>query len=237
MSEFAIVNLDKRECVDAGGYGSKVAEAFMNGMPPDFIAANNRVPIGHWAGDRVLIVDEYSGEPKEVFPEDFLAQYPAASLDYDALGFAEEKLRLTRVDLPHPGNAYGAKEEANADLTRFKTERDRCFPADRVWVVRNLSKKWYARADVLFKAKHLHGPTVEEGVGFGHLLWAELGGAELAAFVHREGGVGDRFDICTLDAVEGAAEWQDLSKCAKACMAHFKESYDGDLGDYDSDGY
>ncbi|KAJ7109579.1 hypothetical protein C8R43DRAFT_1243316 [Mycena crocata] len=255
MSEFAIVNLDKREYVDSGGYGYKVAEAFMNGMPPDFMwlftvpadnqaspanpvdnprsrsifrAATDRVPIGHWAGDRVLIVDEYSGKTKKIIPPELLAQYPTADADDDVLDFAQE--HLTRIDLPHPGNAYGATKD-NEDITRFKAERDACFPTDRVWVVRNLSKKWYARADVVFKAKHLRGPAVAQGVGFGHLLWGELGGAQLAASVHRKGGAGDRFVIRPLEAVEGAEEWEDLSEAAKSCMNRFKRSYDRELGD------
>ncbi|KAJ7109580.1 hypothetical protein C8R43DRAFT_181184 [Mycena crocata] len=256
MTDFAIINLTKLEYVDSSGYGSgKVSEAFMNRMPPDFMwlfavpadkqtppvnpvnnprphslfePATARVPIGHWAGDRVLIVNEYSGKTKKIIPAKLRTKYRDVDPDRDVLYFVQK--HLTRVDLPHPGTAYGANKD-DQDIARFRTDRDACFPTDRVWVVRNLSKKWYARANVVFKAKHLRGPAVAQGVGFGHLLWAEMGGALLAGRVHPKGGAGNRFDIRPLEVVEGeeAGQWEDLSKRAKTCMDDFKSSYDAQL--------
>ncbi|KAJ7155700.1 hypothetical protein C8R46DRAFT_1295618 [Mycena filopes] len=189
MAEIALINLDKREVVDPTetGYGYKMKEAIANRMSLDIIwlfavpteaqpepaaaaeptrarrgraqaSAPKRVPLGHWAGDRVLI---------------------------------------------HTG------------------AEDALFPADAVWVVRNLTKRWYARSDVLVAAKDRRGPAVARGMGLGDLIWTEIGGGSVG-----KSSIGQALDIQMLATVENPAEgeqWEDRSAKAKALVAKFNQ--------------
>ncbi|KAJ7485066.1 hypothetical protein B0H11DRAFT_2192665 [Mycena galericulata] len=235
MAEIALINIDKREVVDPSetGYGYKMKEAIANRMSLDIVwlfsvpadaqaapaplkdlptrfgrvlaGTPKRVPVGHWAGDRVLIVDEYSGYAKNHLPVDLIAKYPDADPEDNVLWFALENLK--HVSLP------GYKHEGAEDAL---------FPTDRVWVVRNLTKGWYARSDTLVPAKFRRGPHIARGLGLGDLIWADVGGSMAARM--GAGGRGDRFDIQTLDAVENTEdgkEWKNLSKEAKRCLAAF----------------
>ncbi|KAJ7462101.1 hypothetical protein FB451DRAFT_1496562 [Mycena latifolia] len=231
MAELALINIDKCEVVDPSetGHGYKMTEAIGNWMTMDILwlfavpadnqtastpattapskplnkyeVARARVPIGHWAGDRVVIVDEYCGTAQDNLPADLLAKFPAADPEGDVLEYALEHLKHVGLAEYMPGG------------------EDALFPVDRVWVVRNLTKRWYARADVLVKAKYRRGPAVERGVGLSDLIWAEIGGAMGAA-----GSVGDRFDIQTLAVVEDGKEWADRSAEAKLVLRDFNEN-------------
>ncbi|KAJ6588145.1 hypothetical protein B0H19DRAFT_1098144 [Mycena capillaripes] len=163
MGEIALINFDKCELVDPSetGHGFKMSEAIGNWMPVDIIwmfnvpadgqpappastkppsgdfggVASPRVAIGHWAGDRVLIVDEYCGSAADNLPADVLAKFPTADPQDDVLEYVQTHWK-------HVGLA---------DYTRAEKmdPKDALFPGeDRVWVVRNLTKRWYARSDV-----------------------------------------------------------------------------------------
>ncbi|KAJ7462089.1 hypothetical protein FB451DRAFT_1140148 [Mycena latifolia] len=243
MAELALINIDKCEVVDPSetGHGYKMKEAIANWMTMDILwlfavpaddqtapeattapsgkpfshyeVARARVPIGHWAGDRVVIVDEYRGTAQDNLPADLLAKFPAADPEEDVLEYALAHLKHVGLAEYKPGG------------------EDALFPVDRVWVVRNLTKRWYARADVLVKAKYRRGPAVERGVGLSDLIWAEIGGAMNGA-----GSVGDRFDIQTLAALEDGKEWTNRSGEAKLVLRDFNESEVEELrGDYDYD--
>ncbi|KAJ7713424.1 hypothetical protein B0H16DRAFT_1341405 [Mycena metata] len=170
MAGIALINLDKGEVVDASetGHGFKMSEAIANYMPMDAFwlftvpvdgkmpptPSAARVPVGHWAGDRVVIVDEYCGSAADNFPSDMLEKYPDADPEEDALEFA--LAHLTHVGLP-------GYKHANAG--------DAQFPIDRAWVVRNLTNNWYARADALVRAKYRCGPDSTEGApGLGDFI-------------------------------------------------------------------
>ncbi|KAF7377384.1 F-box domain containing protein [Mycena sanguinolenta] len=238
MAEIALINIDKCEVVNPAdtGYGFKMKEAIANRMafaflwlftvpadnqpaPPPSTAppkgflfgrrgpAAPRVPVGHWAGDRVIIVDEYSGDANTALPADMLAKFSKADPEDDVLHFAFDHLK--HIDLP-------GYEHAGAD--------DALFPVDRVWVVRNLTKGWYARSNVLIKAKDRREPDSNRlELGLGDLIWADIGGSVCGAWVGK-GGRGDRFDVQTIAAVENSndgIEWKDLSKEAKSCLLSF----------------
>ncbi|KAF7344054.1 F-box domain containing protein [Mycena venus] len=239
MAEIALINIDKCEVVDPSetGHEFKVKEVIANRMTADIlwlftVPADNQpapapsptpkrgsgrrgfgweapapVPVGHWAGDRVLIVDEYVGSAAKKFPADLLAKFPDAEPREDALDYALEHLK-------HVGLA---KYEPAAP--------DALFPADRIWVVRNLTKHWYARSDALFEPKYCRGPTVTNGLGLSELIWAKIGGAMGVP----ADSVGHRFDIQTLEVVENpedGKEWVDKSKHAKRILTQFDESDD-----------
>jgi hypothetical protein len=164
-----------------------------------------RVPVGHWAGDRVIIVDQDAGSASMNLPADLLARFPEADPEGDAVEFALENLK-------HVGLAdYKPAEKLDAN--------DALFPTDRVWVVRNLTKRWYARGDVLVKAEKLSGPAITAGVGLSDLVWAEIGGAMSCGSSH-----GERFDIQTLASIqnpEDGQQWIDKSKQAKSTLVSF----------------
>ncbi|KAJ7646939.1 hypothetical protein FB45DRAFT_1099238 [Roridomyces roridus] len=229
MAEFALINLDKHEVVDASntGFGFKMVECIgamplttlwlftvpVDGQPapppPPFKPSPwvpSRVPVGHWAGDRVLIIDEYSGPAKDVFPADVLSAFPNGDSSIDPLYYAFDNLK--RVNLP------GYEHQGDQDVL---------FPVDKVWVVRNLTKKWYARSDKVVAPEDRRGPDLKddaESLGLGDLIWADIGGAMNASM--GEGGRGDRFDVQTLQSVQNSdEEWKDWSKQVKDCLHSF----------------
>ncbi|KAJ7677947.1 hypothetical protein DFH06DRAFT_563044 [Mycena polygramma] len=251
MAEIALINMDKCEVIDPTetGHGYKMKEAIANWMttdivwlfavpvdnqpapPPgtavseddrDFDVRRRRasVPVGHWAGDRVLIVDEYSGPAEDYLPPDVLAKYPNADPQDDVLDFA-----LT--NLKHVGLAHYKPAEGGAP--------DVLFPADRLWVVRNLTDRWYARADVLVKAKHRQGPAASSGLGLSDVIWTGIGGG-----MNGKHSVGHRFDIQTLESIEGSEnkeQWANKSEDMKHNldqfnMEEFEELRGGDESDY-----
>ncbi|KAF7334448.1 F-box domain containing protein [Mycena venus] len=233
-----IVNIDKRQFIDPMDdcYGWKIQEYLANDMPLDLvwlftIPVDNksapapptdqsgkppRVPVGHWAGDRVFIVDQECGWTLEhlLTPEDItelVAQYPAATSNPLLLEFALENFEGVRL----PGYRHAGTA-------------DTLFPADRVWVVRNLTERWYARADALLDPEDCCGPTLADrhGLGLGDLIWADIGGAPSARVVrdHRwgaTGSMGHRLDVQPLEIIQNsadAAQWVDRSEEAKECL-------------------
>ncbi|KAJ7192061.1 hypothetical protein B0H12DRAFT_1332145 [Mycena haematopus] len=252
MAEIALVNLDKCEIVDPteSGHGYKMKEAIANWMPTDILwlftvpadgklapppstlrkreqeswatgstVATARVPVGHWAGDRIIIFDEYVGTAEQNLPADLLAKFPNADPTVDVLGYVQEHLK--HIDLAD----YKPAEALDAT--------DALFPTDRVWVVRNLTKLWYARADVVVNKTKSRGPAVLDGLGLSDVIWAHIGGA-----LSGGDGYGDRFDIQTLSAIDNSTEgkaWTDESNKAKHTLSEFHMNDVSDVRDDDYD--
>ncbi|KAJ6461156.1 hypothetical protein C8R47DRAFT_1327525 [Mycena vitilis] len=243
MPEFALLNLDKLEVVDCSNrYGYKVKEALANGLSLDFLwlftvpadnqpvpalpaaesgrnlrarpAPSARIPVGHWAGDRVLIVNQDSGFAEGNLPADVLAHFPKGDPQEYVVEYVMEHFK--HVALPEYKRATGGAV-------------DPLFPNDRVWVVRNLTKHWYARSDVLVKAPYRRGPAFTgRGMGPSDLIWAEIGGASCVGHSY-----GHKFDVQTLSTVENAEDglqWQDLSKEKKRDLQSF--GLDDDVIEY-----
>ncbi|KAJ7669771.1 hypothetical protein B0H17DRAFT_949076, partial [Mycena rosella] len=226
MAEFCLINIDKREVVDPSdqatdyGWKMRVSEAIMNGMPLDIVwlfavpadaQSAPTPPAAQAHRDALLIVDEYFGTAADYLPAEVIAEYATAAPTDEVLAFALENFK--HVSLP----GYEHKGEA-----------DKLFPVDHVWAARNLTKKWYARSDLLVEAKYRRGPDVSGGVGLGELIWVEIGGAMSTEV---EGGVGDRFDVQPLSTVEnpeGGTQWADASAKAKHCLATFEQDFDVD---------
>ncbi|KAJ6498543.1 hypothetical protein C8R47DRAFT_971693, partial [Mycena vitilis] len=141
------------------------------------------------------IVDEYAGPADDYLPPDMVAKYPNADPQDDVLEFALGNLK-------HVGLAHYTQAEEGAP--------DGLFPTDRVWIVRNLTDRWDARADVLAKAKHRQGPTATSGLGLSDVIWTGIGGG-----MNGNHSVGHKFDIQTLESVERSEnkdQWASKSK-------------------------
>lgn len=166
------------------------------------------VPVASWAGDCIIVADEESGgSARDELPADVLAEYPDSDPDDELVSFALKNFK--HVSIP---------------VYKHLGDSDTFFPTDRVWVVRNLTKKWYARSDVLVKEKNRRGPQIASGLGLGDLIWADAGGSMSGGV--GKGGVGDRFDIQELATVEGVDGWEDMSKQAKKCLSAFDMNHD-----------
>jgi hypothetical protein len=86
-------------------------------------------------------VDKYCGSAADNFPPELLAAYPDVDPNrVEALEFAKDNLKHIAL----PGYAH-------------KGPADTLFPGDRVWVVRNFTKRWYVRGDELVKPQHRRG--------------------------------------------------------------------------------
>ncbi|KAJ7646916.1 hypothetical protein FB45DRAFT_1051506 [Roridomyces roridus] len=248
MAEFALINLDKREVVVSSdtGFGYKMIECVgvmplatlwlftvpVGGQPapppppsrpssPDEEwerrprVKSPRVPVGYWAGDRVLLVDEYWGSAAGNFPPELISAFPNGDPSANALWYAFENLK--RVNLP------GYEHQGDQDVL---------FPVHKVWVVRNLTKKWYARSDRIVEPGDRRGPDLmddAEGLGLGDLIWADIGGGRCAR-MGEEGGAGDRFDVQALESVQNPdeewKEWKDWSEQAIDCLQTFDVDWD-----------
>ncbi|KAJ7714127.1 hypothetical protein B0H16DRAFT_1619281 [Mycena metata] len=173
-----------------------------------------RVPVGHWAGDRVFIVDSEDGyTPGHLFSPELISEYPNSNADDALIPWVLENFAHVRL----PGYQHaGAK--------------DVLFPADRVWVARNLTQHWYARADALLDPEDHYGPTLADrhGMGLGDLIWADIGGAQTRVMDHRGGSIGHRFDVQPAESVETQDEevqWVDWSEEAKECLHEMELQY------------
>ncbi|KAJ6622444.1 hypothetical protein B0H10DRAFT_2187563 [Mycena sp. CBHHK59/15] len=212
MGEIALINFNKCEIVDPTetGHGFKMIEAIANWMPVDILwmfavpsdgqpapPASTKPPSGDFGGvlsPRITIGhwarDHCGGQAPRGRPRQDVQTH------WKHVGLTD----YTRVEKMDP--------------------KDVLFPGgDRVWVVRNLTKHWYARSDVLVKPKYARGPTITGGLRLGDLIWAEIGVGMSMGSSH-----GDRFDVQTLESIENTGDgkaWTDKSKKAKNTLLEF----------------
>ncbi|KAJ7026785.1 hypothetical protein C8F04DRAFT_1399825 [Mycena alexandri] len=142
-----LFNIDKRQVLDPrkDRYGWKMTERdyeyLANDMPLDLVWLFNipvdnqtaplaapstdhnagdhpRVPVGHWAGDRVFIIDQEDGyTPEHLLPPDLISEYPNSNADDGLLTWVLENFAHVRL----PGYKHAGVNDA-------------LFPANRVWV-------------------------------------------------------------------------------------------------------
>ncbi|KAJ7479508.1 hypothetical protein FB451DRAFT_1395094 [Mycena latifolia] len=160
MPNLVLINIAKREVVEPmdDGYGWKMREYLLNDMPLDII----------WLF-AVLVDSQPAPEPPAVqsgparVPVGHWAgdQYPTAEPTDSLIEFADE--HFAHMCLPGYRQAAGYHWEG---------ANDTLFPADRVWVLRSLTKGRYARADALLDPEDRCEPALADrhGSGLGDLL-------------------------------------------------------------------
>ncbi|RDB25968.1 hypothetical protein Hypma_006271 [Hypsizygus marmoreus] len=210
-----LINLDKRQTF---GHWGKLAEFIPSDRPasiiPYLVVPASPLPqstlnanadlIGSWAGDRIICIGDYTDYrdyPKGLLTEAERRKITKTTSLYDIAYKKYDTVRPIRFPSP------AAESMALA------------FAHDQVWVLRNLSKHQYVRVDALgADPKHVRGPSTRWGSpGLGDVLlprimWtSETGQNYYEGEIGRRSWAGDRFDIQTLDTVEGDDEWKDIS--------------------------
>ncbi|KAJ7254566.1 hypothetical protein C8J57DRAFT_1518704 [Mycena rebaudengoi] len=168
MAEFALISIDKRKVVDssdAGGYGWKVT----TGPPPlrRLLLAQGAAK-QHLAASRSGIGQEIASSSSTNTPVVRKTTSPQVSL--------RNILIPKRTTFLSSRCRTYVKHVALAGY-KHQGDKDNLFPANTVYVARNLTKKWYVRSDVLVKAAHRRGPDISGGV---HLELGEHAPAILA---------------------------------------------------------
>lgn len=184
-------------------------------------------PIGSWVGDRIICV----GSDGEDYPTDLFTE---EELD--------EAFRSTASD-DHALDLDGMiTEEYSICKTSYRPPRELC--TDDIWVLRNLSKLEYVRADALIvnaTQTRLSGPfIISKGYfvypGLGEVLLSRISwSTSSSAAMSYEGNItrgvwaGDRFDIRTIDSIEdpcNGEHWKDVSEeVAKEIFAIWESEY------------
>ncbi|KAK7018488.1 F-box domain-containing protein [Favolaschia claudopus] len=257
MCIVAVINVDKFQVINPTEdwkYGTKMREYIANDfqldllwlfavpvdgqnppMPPSPNEEPNeppRVPVGYWAGDRVFVIQfEHSSCVQTLLDAELVTElqqrFPNAATKVTEnphlIDFALENFEHVRLPLFYKYPLHGG---------------DALFPADRVWVMRNLTERWYARVDALLKEEDRCGPAVSfrSRLGLGDLLYADLGGTATKVVTRPEarstgldGSMGQRVDVQPLDVVLNAVdaeEWVDLSEQAKECLKDMEMELD-----------
>ncbi|KAM6496104.1 hypothetical protein JOM56_008810 [Amanita muscaria] len=211
--QFTLFNLDKRHYLPKCG---NMPELICSNMPPTLVSlllnpgkSKRSYPdIGAWAGERLVCVG------------DLMKQYPTGVLT------AKEEAEVREY-------AEGKEDEDGANLYHFarhaftqaplpSVNTDQFAGGQQVWVLRNLSKRVYVRADVLAGKPEAMGPFVEP-LGFGDLLLANITWSTDS--VKMDYGhvlvlgpwAGDRFDIVPWDVAKKDIKkekkaWKDVSE-------------------------
>jgi len=206
-----VINLDKRQTL---GHWGKLGEFLFSPSPSWLVEllARPMEPldtstrgvncVGSWAGDRIICVGDYIDD----YPKCMLTKSEAKVLrETNLCDFASE-----HYEELHPSG--------------FTFPRSAAFSTDRIWILRNLSKRQYVRADVLAAASEgeIVGPIVDTP-GFGHVIcsrisWSSDSSSSMSSYegdITRGIWAGHRFDISTLESVgigESGKQWKNVSK-------------------------
>ncbi|KAG5650338.1 hypothetical protein H0H81_012572 [Sphagnurus paluster] len=151
--------------------------------------------LGSWAGDRLMFISEYNREG--YYPEGVLTAEETEEFDEEGLYYVAKKWEKV------PQWPSSLPDDAEV------------FAHDKVWVVRNLSKRVYVRSDAFgTAAEHMRGPEAMKGRSLADVI---LSGIHWSTHGDRGGfgwgkWVGDRFDICVGDVVKSEEGWEDVSQ-------------------------
>jgi hypothetical protein len=200
-----LINLDKRQTF---GHWGKLLE-FIHSSEPSTVVPYLTIPItalpasvenshliGSWAGDRIICVGDYvdSYLPDGMLTEDEINEAGEKNV-YEV---AREYTEVTSFDLPRLPDAFGH---------------------DRVWVLRNLSKREFVRNNALGdKTTNILGPAGgDPGLGdalLSRICWSSdpSGSKDLCDDITYGVWAGDRFDIQPIDTVENEDDWKDVSE-------------------------
>lgn len=192
-----------------------------------------------WAGHRLICVGEE--HPDDVYPPDMLSKVEQEEMErgftQDEFDAFDEEDREDLVDcmgkaiLLH-GIAEMRYAKAEVDIPCFVTPtarvitqhelRERYFPNDRKWVLRNLTTHEFVRSDALAGNSEQNGPYFED-IGFEHIILSRIcwsSSSRDAEFddrsINRGIWAGHRFEITTLDfhqrSILSSVPWKDISE-------------------------
>ncbi|KDR69810.1 hypothetical protein GALMADRAFT_214894 [Galerina marginata CBS 339.88] len=247
------VNIDKRQ--DTGHLG-KMGEFFFSGESTTLMyllalpavplknatsdLARGAQPAGSWAGDRIICLGDYADswpkgkvlatdfQPLEAPEENNVEQGGKTSKDADDLkspsDFTDQCRTLSRV-------SYGEGKAI-------------AYPLDRVWVLRNLTKKIYVRSNGVPTASGNGSLSYDQPEGFagypglGNILVANIGWSDDPSVSMCYDGnlvngkwAGDRIDVRLFEDIEeeiSAEGWaDDTRKQAKRLYDIWLEDGDG----------
>ncbi|KAI0057630.1 hypothetical protein BV25DRAFT_1357538 [Artomyces pyxidatus] len=176
-----------------------------------------------WAGKRVICVGDYV----EDLPDDVLTEeeeeeiaeqgglYSVAKREYLALQVG--------IGFPYAERSFVRRLPRDEQI-RFIQLETPYFPADREWVLCNLTTREYVRADAVaklggYKSKGPIGDmNVRVGLGtalLSRICWtADRSGSYLSYDILDGEWAGHRFEITTIERMEGGqnAKWTDVSE-------------------------
>ena len=206
--QFALFNLDKKQYLSKSG---NISELMCSGTPPGLVhllvkpgKSHRSVDgLGEWAGHRLVCAgDRMKDCPNGMLNSEEEHQVHKHTGGQEFYQFARDAFNPTPIPSYPPPKVAG----------------------DQVWVLRNLSKHVYVRADVLSGKPGVKGPFFEP-FGFGDLLLANITWS--TDQVNMEFGhvlvlgpwAGDRFDIVSWDVAKKDIKkekksnpWKDVSE-------------------------
>ncbi|KAI0057633.1 hypothetical protein BV25DRAFT_1830878 [Artomyces pyxidatus] len=181
-----------------------------------------RTSIATWTGKRVVCLGDYHKD--DDLPEGMLTEEETAELAFDA-----ESYTGSVYELADQGVVPDLRK-LDSDFSMQIGRRDRqklallqpSYTTDDTWVLYNLSKHEYVRADALCDFSGYKWTDIFDRrivVGFGTVLgarasWSSDGSVSMAyeGNLHRGVWAGDRFEITTLGRAVDREEWKDVSE-------------------------
>ena len=218
------VNIDKRQ---SSGHLGKLGEFFTTRTCDDliYLLAIPAVPLktlstpptrgvvaGAWAGDRIICLGDYADSwPDGVINDgDFLQTASDVASD----GAIERSPQVFTESCRNIGSVNCGYEKRNS------------YPNDRVWALRNISKKLYVRSDGIPTVNDEKNLTYKAHDGlqgfpnFGHVLlanivWSDDDSTPMSFSDVQGGWAGDRIDVHLMDDVAEELQeggWKDISR-------------------------
>jgi hypothetical protein len=179
-----------------------------------------------WAGDRIICIGDYI----EDYPPDMLSDIEEKEtqelISFDTLdGEFTRKQELWGV--------VNSKYTPPIEIQPYLKFID--FKISTSWVLRNLSKHTYVRAEVVaLDPDFIDGPWIKY-FGFGHIVlsfinWSsdDSRASRCSADVTKGAWAGNRFDIASIDALHTSKEqWRDVSESVvETAKSYFKAEYE-----------
>jgi len=211
--QFSLFNLDKKQHLAKSG---KLPELICRGIPPALVtlllkpgkSSKPSIPdVGAWAGQRLIC----AGDHMEQCPAGIINEEEEAEVQR----YAEEKESKSATLYHFASDTFTKIPLPSFDADKFDSGR-------QVWVLRNLSKRVYVRADVLAGKPGATGPFLEP-FGFGDLLLTNITWStdkinmDYGHILVLGPWAGDKFDIVPWDVAKKDIKkekkaWKDVSE-------------------------
>ncbi len=184
-----------------------------------------------WAGDRVVCLGDYTDDDDypsslQEHVDEWLGNEDGSSCSEDGESRAFLEMILERFerrrDRPSKYSyLYRDGRMESSDYTALKTLADPEYKSSNPWVLCNLSKHEYIRADAIAGITEgevkkltpfLYGPISLGQALLSRICWSSDGSISMCyeGDLHRGPWAGDRFEVTTTDKLQGT-EWKDIS--------------------------